>query len=154
MKDLQKMSNAELENLSKQIEKERSERESEEKRKSDLKEKYALKEPEITFTFLPDKFHKEVMRLGKSDSKLMEQLKEIEKNCQHKNRPLEKDIYPCPICGQMMLRPGNFGDTYCRKYRIMCSECDFVAPVKEQSAEYAAWQEFHEWLVREGYLKT
>lgn len=147
MKELEKMNDTELKMLLEKIEKEQSNREEERKRMLERKNQYALKTPADSYTFLPSEFYNEVMKLGKTDPVLMEKLKEIKKKCSIKNRPKKEDIYPCPVCGEMMLRPGDFGS----EVQIMCDNCDFVAPVKAWSYT-VAWDEFHEWLMKEGYL--
>ena len=84
----------------------------------------------------------------------MKKLKEIEAKCQREITPPRGEVYPCPDCGRMFLRPGNFGDSWAPKYQIICDNCDFEAPVKEQGYEDGAWDVFHEWLVKEGYLEN
>ena len=70
-----------------------------------------------------------------------------------------KEIYPCPKCGEIGgLYVGEYGDydpiwgTGTSKKRITCSCCDFVCHVKYEQTDHEAWESFHRWLVKRGYL--
>lgn len=80
------------------------------------------------------------------------------KSCQHKLPVKKNEIYPCPECGGMTLYAGEFGD-YEKNYgvgkskqKITCSMCDFVCPAKYSDNEWEAWDGFHKWLEKQGYL--
>lgn len=154
MKEYSQLSDQELASLAEKIQQEQALRDTEKQRKEDLKRTYILHSPKKEYEFLPNKFYHEVMELGKNNPSLMEKLKNIEANCQMEKSIPKEAIYPCPECGTMMLRSGNFGDTFDPKYKILCDNCDFVVPDRGCYSASQAWDKFQRWLIREGYLPS
>ena len=86
-------------------------------------------------------------------------IEEIYYKGQEQERIPMEDIYPCPECGAVgSLSVGEYGDhdscwgTGKSKKRITCSRCSFVCTAKHQSNDWDAWEQFHDWLIRKGYL--
>ena len=152
MNELEKMSETKLKEVIEKGNKILAEMEEERRKKKERKQSYSLKTPEDTYTFNVYRFYREAMSLGKTDPELKKKLEEVEKKCYEKEPERPNDVYPCPECGEMTLRAGNFGDGWLSKYQIMCDDCDFVAPTEPMSAEWSAWDEFHIWLIKNGYL--
>lgn len=126
----------------------------EKRRKAELKKNYALKEIPSTHkvdyarlgrsAYMWFKDHQEPLGSGTYDALLEASTDEI--------KPNREDVYPCPLCGNFSLRVGNFGDTYAPRIAVCCESCDFVVKKKTDGKEYYAWEIFHEWLVKHGYL--
>lgn len=153
--EMRKLSEAELNDLAKTVAETLVQNKKEQEEKIRRKKEYTLRIPEDTYTFLYSSFHERVMKLGESDPELMAKLQEIEKQCKIKNPHKKEKIYPCPECGEMCLRLGIFGDSdFEPQYRVMCDNCSFVAPVEETESQYDAWEDFHAWLEKEGYLNS
>lgn len=151
--DLNKLSEKDLKALAAEANGRLTEIEAERQKLLERKRNYALVSPEPTYTFAYRKFHKLIIELANNDPALREKIDEIENICNEKDPPNKEEVYPCPECGDMALYPGNFGnDSWSPGYQITCSTCDFTAPVKPMFEEHDAWYEFHEWLVKEGYL--
>lgn len=118
-----------------------------------MKKEYSLRTPEDTYTFLYPQFYDLVMTLGANEPELMPKLQEIEKRCKLRNPHKKEKVYPCPECGDMNLRLGDFGSSdFEPEYKVMCDTCSFVAPVEAEYSRCDAWENFHQWLVKEGYL--
>ena len=77
---------------------------------------------------------------------------EIVDYCMIEDHIDKNKIYPCPECGEHSLYVGNFGDNFYPKQKVTCSMCDFTCSAKEAYTEYDAWDNFHNWLVRNKYL--
>lgn len=149
-----KMSEKELRALTKAANKALSDIESKKKELLKKKREYSLVTPEPTYTFSYRRFHNLVMEFGQKDLKILKELQEIEKKCNDQDPYKKEDIYPCPECGRMDLYTGEFGSSsWFPEYKITCGTCDFTAPVKAMSEGHDAWDSFHEWLVKEGYLE-
>lgn len=62
-------------------------------------------------------------------------------------------LYNCPECGSSeSLYIGEYhSSTDGRKFAITCSRCDFAGPHVKYKND--AWEKFHRWLVKTGYLE-
>lgn len=128
---------------------------SEKRRRAELKKNYALKE-------VPSIFHINQSRLGFYIQKHFVEdgqktlTKEVFDGYLKKStdeiKPKREEVYPCPLCGEYNLRVGNFGDTFAPRIAVTCDNCEFVMKKKTDGKEYYAWELFHEWLVKHGYL--
>lgn len=86
------------------------------------------------------------------DANVLEEIK----NKSSEAEPLDySKIYRCPKCGKLdVLYPGMFGsDGEIRVYAIGCSNCHFNLADTLRSSHWAAWEDFHEWLIKNGYLE-
>ena len=81
-----------------------------------------------------------------------ENIEAIWQNGQDEIPVSKEELYPCPKCGKMSLRIGQFGAYENPKRKVICDNCDFVYPGEYAPNSKEAWKLFHEWLVREGYL--
>lgn len=148
------MSDAELKEALEKLTEENEKRKREKKELKQRKENYCLKTPEPKYEILYQKFYKEIMELSKKQNQITNiEIEKVKDICIRKLPVPETDIYPCPECGKMMLRAGNFGTNFNEQYKILCDNCGFVMPVRYRNYEVEAWEAFHEWLVKEGYLK-
>jgi len=129
---------------------------SEKRRKAELKKNYALKE-------VPSVFHINQSRLGfyiqkhfvedGQETLTKEVFEEYLKKSTDEIKPKREEVYSCPYCGEYTLRVGDFGDNiYSPKRAVTCENCDFTVKKKTDGKEYYAWEIFHEWLVKHGYL--
>lgn len=125
-----------------------------EKKLKKKKEQYFLHTPEEHYTMSYPLFYAKVMDLGADNPELNKQLLAIQDSCIIKLPHKKEDVYPCPVCGELSLYAGNFGEMQeFPEYKITCSNCDFIAPTELTFEENSAWTYFHAWLVKEGYLK-
>ena len=152
------MSEKELKKAAQIIQERLDEAEKERAKKQRIKEEYALAdyEPEYEVNYY---------RLWNSIKELVEQggavdksnIDEIYKNACD-SLPLKKEkIYPCPKCGEIgYLYVADFGEPYMCDYKkkITCQHCGFTCPGKHQTNDYDAWDVFHNWLVKKGYLDS
>lgn len=127
---------------------------SEERRKAELKKNYALKE-------IPSTYKVDQAMLGRSVIHWFEDNKKpldtatfdtLVKACTNEIKPRREEVYPCPLCGDFNLRVGNYGDSFAPRLAVGCDSCEFVMKKKTDGKEYYAWEIFHEWLVKHGYL--
>lgn len=157
------MQNLDLNNLSKKELKELAEAsqarleaiENEERRKIELKKNYTLKDVPSTYEVNYARLGLKIEEFFKEPSEVILDISsfyELRKRCTNEIKPLREDIYPCPICGKFTLRVGCFGDDYTPKKAVCCDSCDFVMKKKTYGKDYYAWENFHEWLVKHGYL--
>lgn len=134
-----------------QIEKERAE-------KRRIKAEYALVpyEPkyEVNYYSLWNSIKELVEQGGALDKSNIEGI--YKKACYR--LPVKKEeIYPCPECGEIgSLYVGEFGDPYMcdSKKKVTCQHCGFTCPGEYMTADYAAWEVFHNWLIKRGYLNA
>ena len=132
-----------------QIEKERAE-------KRRIKAEYALvhyePEYELNYYRLRNSIKKVVDQDGVIDKANID---EIYKKALDRLPVKKEEIYPCPECGKIgSLYVGEFGDPYMcdNKKKIICQHCGFTCPGQYESENYAAWEVFHNWLIKRGYL--
>lgn len=129
--------------------------EAEKKRKAELKKNYALKEVPSTYKVDYARLGMEIEKFFKEPSQVILDISsfyELRKCCTNEIKPKREEVYPCPLCGEFNLRVGNFGDNWCPRIAVLCDSCDFVVKKKTNGKEYYAWELFHEWLVKHGYL--
>lgn len=155
--EIEKMSKKELKEVQKNIQKRLDEIEKERARKQRIKDEYTLAayEPEYytDYCVLWNHIKTFVESGGVVDRSNIEG---IYKNACYPF-PVEKSkIYPCPECGKIgYLYVGEFGDaSICQnKKKICCSSCGFNYPGKYEYCEDDAWEAFHNWLIKQGYLE-
>ena len=128
--------------------------ESEERRKAELKKNYALKEVPSTFKLDQARLGRSVVMWFKDHQEPLDSgtFNALVEGCTDEIKPDRSEIYSCPYCGDFNLRVGNFGDSYAPRIAVTCGSCDFVMKKKTDGKEYYAWEIFHEWLVKHGYL--
>ena len=128
--------------------------ESEERRKAELKKNYALKEVPSTFKLDQARLGRSVVMWFKDHQEPLDSgtFNALVEGCTDEIKPKREEIYPCPLCGHFNLRVGNFGDSYAPRLAVTCDSCDFVVKKKTDGKEYYAWEVFHEWLIKHGYL--
>lgn len=129
--------------------------ESERKRKAELKKNYALKDVPSKFEFRPlwlGNLVKGWFEQNPNCSMPVEVYNKLMKDSTEEVKPERSEVYSCPYCGDFNLRVGNFGDSYAPRIAVTCDSCDFVVKKKTDGKEYYAWEVFHEWLVKHGYL--
>lgn len=84
-------------------------------------------------------------------------IEEIHKKGLIKLPTTNEEVYPCPKCGRLSLFVGDFGaaDTLgeYRKRKVCCENCDFEPDVKYETNYSDAWDSFHNWLIKNGYLE-
>lgn len=127
----------------------------ERRRKTELKKNYALKE-------IPSELKVNYVRLGIKVKKHFEtpaqtilDITTFDKLLRESTDKIEPDrskVYSCPYCGDFNLRVGNYGDFFAPRLAVACDSCDFKVKKETDGKEYYAWEIFHEWLVKNGYL--
>lgn len=154
--DLKSMDEKQLKILAKEANKCLAEIEEERRILAERKKNYTLVVPEEKYEFYANKFHRLVMDLARTDLDcplvIKDKIKAIEEECNIVQPNHLEECYPCPHCGEMDLRAGNYGDDYNPKYKIACDSCSFTAPVKSGYTEHDAWESFHQYLIKNGYL--
>ena len=126
----------------------------EKRRKAELKKNYALKEVPSTFKLDQARLGRSVVMWFKDHQEPLDSgtVNALVEGCTDEIKPRKDEIYPCPLCGRFYLRVGNFSDGYTARYAVTCATCDFTMKKKTDGKEYYAWEVFHEWLVKHGYL--
>lgn len=159
--NLSEMTEKELKELSRKTDARLKEIKKEREAKELRKKNYALATPEPEFHTDYEKAWKTICdRVNSGGGKLTENdLKMIWRDSSYQLPIKKEEVYPCPECGKMSLYAGEYGDydriygTGKSKQKITCSCCDFVCPAKASETEYDAWDMFHRWLVKKGYLE-
>lgn len=143
LKELAEASQARLENI-----------ESEERRKAELKKNYALKEIPSTHEVIQARLGRSVIHWFEDNKKPLDTatFDTLVKACTYEIKPRREEVYPCPLCGDFNLRVGNYGDSFAPRFAVGCDSCEFVMKKKTDGGEYHAWEIFHKWLVKHGYL--
>lgn len=77
----------------------------------------------------------------------------IVKRATEEDRIDNNEIYPCPECEAHSLYVGDWGDEFHNKKKVTCGSCSFTCPSRYESNDYDAWESFHNWLVKNGYLE-
>jgi len=126
----------------------------EKRRKAELKKNYALKKVPSTFKLDQARLGRSVVMWFKDHQDPLDSgtFNAIVDGCTDEIKPDRSEIYSCPYCGAFNLRVGNFGDGWSPRLAVTCDSCDFVVKKKTDGKEYYAWEIFHEWLVKHGYL--
>ncbi|MEE1504314.1 MAG: hypothetical protein UGF89_08755 [Acutalibacteraceae bacterium] len=126
----------------------------EKRRKAELKKNYALKEVPSTFKLDQARLGRSVVMWFKDHQEPLDSgtFNALVEGCTDEIKPKREEVYPCPLCGEFSLRVGNFGDTFAPRIAVTCDNCEFVMKKKTDGKEYYAWEVFHEWLVKHGYL--
>ncbi len=130
--------------------------EGEKRRKAELKKNYALKDIPSKFEFRPSwlgNLVKGWFEQNPNCSMPVEIYNKLMKDSTEEIKPKRSEIYSCPYCGKFNLRVGNFGmNEYSVRNAVCCESCDFEVKKKVSGKEYYAWEIFHEWLIKHGYL--
>lgn len=154
MIDLGTVSDAELIEALEKLTEENEKRKREKEELRQRKINYQLRTPEPPYEILYRKFYEEIVELTHKKTQITSlEIEKVKDMCIRKLPVPETDIYPCPECGEMTLRAGNYGTDFEEQYRILCDNCDFIVPGKYERSELEAWETFYAWLVKEGYLK-
>lgn len=126
----------------------------EKRRKAELKKNYALKEVPSTFKLDQARLGRSVVMWFKDHQEPLDSgtFNALVEGCTDEIKPDRSEVYSCPYCGAFNLRVGNFGDEWSPRIAVTCDSCDFVVKKKTDGKEYYAWEVFHEWLVKHGYL--
>lgn len=127
----------------------------EKRRKAELKKNYALKEVPSTFKLDQARLGRSVVMWFKDHQEPLDSgsFNALVEGCTDEIKPKREEVYSCPYCGEYSLRVGDFGDNmYNPKRAVTCEDCDFTIKKKTDGKEYYAWEIFHEWLVKHGYL--
>lgn len=126
----------------------------EKRRKAELKKNYALKEVPSTFELDHARLGRSVVMWFKNHQEPLDSgtFNALVDGCTDEIKPNRSEIYSCPHCGEFNLRVGNFGDGWNPRIAVTCDSCEFVVKKKTDGKEYYAWEVFHEWLVKHGYL--
>lgn len=126
----------------------------EKRRKAELKKNYALKEVPSTFKLDQARLGRSVIMWFKDHQEPLDSgtFNALVEGCTDEIKPNRSEVYSCPYCGAFNLRVGNFGDEWSPRIAVTCDSCDFVVKKKTDGKEYYAWEVFHEWLVKHGYL--
>lgn len=124
------------------------------RRKAELKKNYALRKVPSTFRLDQAKLGRSVVMWFKNHQEPLDSgtFDALVEGCTDEIKPKREEVYPCPLCGEFNLRVGNFGDTFAPRIAVTCDNCEFVMKKKTDGKEYYAWELFHEWLVKHGYL--
>ena len=128
--------------------------EEEKARKQALKKSYSLKDAPSTFKvdqsrlgfYTLEWFQKEQQEILPKDM-----FEKFLNKSTNEIKPKKEEIYACPECGEYNLRIGCFSEGWVDKYAVTCDSCDFTID-KMESAHWDAWETFHKWLVKNGYL--
>lgn len=153
--DLNNFTEKELREINKASQEKLDAIDAEKRRKAELKKNYALKEVPSTYRVDCARLCVKLEEFFKEPSEVIldkSSFYELRKRCTDEIKPKREEIYPCPLCGDFNLRVGNFGDSYAPRLAVTCDSCDFVVKKKTDGKEYYAWEVFHEWLVKHGYL--
>lgn len=128
----------------------------EKRRKAELKKNYALKNVPSTYRVDYARLGVKIENFFKEPSEVILDISsfhELRKCCTDEIKPNRSEVYSCPYCGEYALRVGDFGDNmFSPKRAVTCENCDFTVKKKTDGKEYYAWEIFHEWLVKHGYL--
>ena len=148
------MSDAELKEALEKLTEENEKRKREKEELRQRKINYQLRTPEPQYEILYRKFYEEIVKLTHKKNQITSlEIEKVKDMCIRKLPVLEKDVYPCPVCGEMTLRAGNYCTDFDEQYKILCDNCDYIVPGKYERSGTEAWEAFHAWLVKEGYLK-
>ena len=150
------MSRSELEELSRIAAEELAKRDKEEARRKKIKSDYQLEKFEYNWRINHYAFYNKVRESVASgipvDTVVLEKILEGSSEAE----PLDySKIYRCPECGEIeTLYPGVFESAHndLSRYAITCNNCNFNLASDPYSTQWAAWDAFHEWLIRNGYL--
>ena len=127
----------------------------EKRRKAELKKNYTLKAVPSTYRVNYARLGIKIEEFFKDPSQVIMDISsfyELRKRCTDEIKPRREEVYPCPLCGDLNLRVGNFGDTFAPRIAVTCESCDFTMKKKTDGKDFYAWELFHEWLVKHGYL--
>ena len=158
--DVSSLSEQELKKAAARINERLKEIDKEKQEKIRRKKAYALIQPKPKYVPNYVRFYNTVREtVSKGGAVNAENIDEICGKCQSEVTISKDQIYPCPQCEKIgVLHVGEFGDydPYSgigkSQKRVCCSCCDFVCNTKYQETDFDAWESFHEWLIRHGYL--
>ena len=154
--DINSLTESELKQLNKASQEKLDAIQNERRRKAELKKNYAIKHVPSTYKVDYARLGIKIEEFFKEPSVVILDISsfhELRKRCTDEIKPKREEIYPCPLCGEFDLRVGNFGDSsFNPKNAVMCESCDFVIKKKTDGKDYYAWEIFHEWLIKNGYL--
>ena len=158
--EINKMSEKELKQTAKEIQKQLDAIQKKKEERERRKKEYALVQPEPKYkTDYARLWQLMLNAVEKGGCINSENIDTFFKAAQDEIPIPKAERYPCPECGEVgSLYVGEYGDydpiwgTGTSKRRITCSNCDFVCPARYEQTDYDAWETFHGWLVRNGYL--
>ena len=152
--DLNNFTEKELREINKASQEKLDAIDAEKRRKAELKKNYALKKVPSTFKLDQARLGRSVVMWFKDHQDPLDSgtFNTLVEGCTDEIKLKREEIYPCPLCGDFNLRVGNFGDSYAPRLAVTCNSCDFTMKKKTDGKEYYAWEAFHEWLVKHGYL--
>ncbi len=149
-------SRAELEELARYAAAELAKLDEEEARRKRIKDEYHIEPFEYEWKVNYYIFHLKVCEAVVAGTVIdSEVLKELIKNSSEAKAIEYGQIYRCPECGELgVLFPGTFEYPHsaAEGYAISCSNCSFSLANKPHSSIWAAWETFHEWLIKNGFL--
>ena len=119
-----------------------------------LKKNYALKDVPSTWQVNYENLGEKIEKFFKEPAQILLDVSsfyELRKQCSYEIPPSKTELYCCPECGDNSLRVGEYGGYNNPKYAVTCDSCDFIMEKKEWS-ETEAWETFHKWLIKNGYL--
>ena len=156
--DLEIMSESDLKHAKKQIEKRLEAVKKEKEETARKKAEYHLIEPPSKYEENFEKMWRQVRQIiadgGAVDSGNIEEIYRAGLRL----IPADKeDVYPCPQCGKMTLIVDDYGSVDLlgdyRLKRVACQSCNFEPEdIKFENTYADAWDSFHQWLVKNGYL--
>ena len=115
-----------------------------------LKENYSLNSIPSTWKVNYENLGEKIEKFFKEPTQILLDVSsfyELRKQCSYEVGPEKEEIYCCPWCGNTSLRVGNWS----YKYAVTCDACDFGINKKDDTV-IGAWQSFHNWLIKNGYL--
>lgn len=150
------MTRSQLEELSRLAAERLAKMDAEEAKREGIKKNYQLEPFEYNWTINLNEFYRNVCAAIASgvsvDAILLDQIKEKSSEAV----PLDYTmIYRCPDCGELGslyvgMYEGNHPDVC--GYAVTCGYCSFTMADNTNSSQWAAWETFHEWLIKKGFL--
>lgn len=155
-KNLEEMSDKELQKLQNdilsEVEARKQARTEEQRRKKD----YQLVVVEPTYHIDYQKFYEDIFFLIYEEHLLLvsaDKVTAISDKCKIEDPIPKEKRYPCPNCGEMSLRIRDYSERDVEEdYVIGCDHCDFEC--QDHSGDYGeTWWAFDQWLRKNGYLE-
>ena len=152
--DINNLTEKELKELNKLTQERLTAINEEKAKKKAIKDAYSLKDVPSTYETYYSSLGTKIKEYFKNPEHTVlgvELFNDLLEQCTFEVKPKREEIYSCPWCGDDNLALGHWGDNWQHKYAVYCRSCKFEIKKKE-SNQTDAWETFHMWLQKNGYL--